>query len=52
MSVYNSIVGNGVKIYYTNVSNIDYNSAYTSSADIWFTELPTGVTWSDITMIK
>lgn len=50
--VKNSIVGNGVKIYYTNVTNLDYETALASSEDIWFVDLPTGVSWADITMIK
>lgn len=50
VSVYNSIAGNGVKIYYTNKKDLTYNNALTLTD--WFEELPTGVTWSDITMIK
>ena len=50
VSVYNSIAGNGVKIYYTNKKDLTYNNALTLTD--WFEELPSGVTWSDITMIK
>ena len=49
-TVYNSISSNGVKVYYTNKKDLTYNDALVLTD--WFEELPSDVTWSDITMVK